>query len=503
MRHYQQILRQYRTISSYTGLILLLAGLLMITPLIILFAWPSEVSYSVDFLVPGLLLALIGGGLWRQLKPEQPVVLTVQAGGVIVVLSWATVCVVSAIPILRILNFTFTQAMFESVSGWTTTGLSVVDVTRSPNIVLMWRSIMQLAGGAGFAIIMLAAITGPIGPSLSIAEGRTDQLVPHVRQSAKLVLYIYLGYVLVGIVAYWICGMSFFDAVNHTFAAVSTGGFSTRPESIGYWNSLSIELVTLLLMFFGNLNFLTAYLLLQKKYPAFFRNGEVRVMVTVIPIGIVLTFWFVTHALYASAAKGLRVAVFEVVSALTTTGFSTVTYYDWNDFGVLILVVLMLIGGGTCSTAGGIKQFRVYVLFKMILWEIQSLLLPQTAVIEHYIWQGEEKRFVNDRFLRTIAAFTWLYLCTFFIGTGIIALHGYSLRESLFECASSLGTVGLSIGVTAVSAPPLVLWTEIVAMLLGRLEFFVIFVSIIKLLKESCWMTNRLVREKNFALHLD
>lgn len=498
MRHYQHILHQYRTVGSYTGLILLLAGLLMLTPLVVLLAWPSEVSCSVDFLIPGLLLALIGAGLWRRLKTEQPVVLTVQAGGIIVVLSWVSVCIVSAIPLARILNLTFTQAMFESVSGWTTTGLSVVDVTQAPHIALLWRSIMQLAGGAGFAIIMLAAITGPIGPGLSLAEGRTDQLVPHVRQSAKLVLYIYLGYVLAGIIAYWVCGMSFFDAVNHTFAAVSTGGFSTHSESIGYWNSVAIELVSLPLMLFGNLNFLSAYLLLQKKYSAFFRNGEVRVMAALIPIGILLTFWFVTLGLYTSIAKSLRVAVFEVVSALTTTGFSTVSYHDWNDFGVFMLIVLMLIGGGTCSTAGGIKQFRVYVLFKMILWEIQSQILPQTAVVEHHIWQGEEKRFVNDRFLRTIAAFVFLYLVTIFIGTGIIAAHGYSLKESLFEYASSLGTVGLSVGVTSAAAPPLILWTQIIGMLLGRLEFFVIFVSIIKLFKESCWMKNKLVREKKF-----
>lgn len=142
----------------------------------------------------------------------------------------------------------FTQALFESVSGWTTTGLSVVDVTQCSRLILLWRSIMQLAGGAGLAIIMLAAIVGPVGPALSIAEGRTDQLVPHVRKSAKMVLLIYAGYAAVGILAYHLAGLPLFDSINHSFAAISTGGFSTQPESIGHWDSVLVEAVTLPLM---------------------------------------------------------------------------------------------------------------------------------------------------------------------------------------------------------------------------------------------------------------
>jgi trk system potassium uptake protein TrkH len=180
---------------------------------------------------------------------------------------------------------------------------------------------------------MLASLTGPTGTGYSLAEGRGDQLVPQVRESAKLVLRIYTGYIVAGCIAYWIAGMGLFDAVNHTFAAISTGGFSTRPENIGAWNSMSIEAVSIVLMIFGNMNFLTAYILLSGNIKAFIRNGEMRVLATLILIGALIIFLGVSAELYPSLEKSVRVAVFEVVSALTTTGFSTVGYADWNEIG--------------------------------------------------------------------------------------------------------------------------------------------------------------------------
>lgn len=485
MRADVNLKQRYRAILSYTGLILLLGGLLMLTPLLALIVWPGEWVHSLGFILPAIVLCGIGTGVWRAFRPRKPVILTVQEGGVVVLLSWVTVCLFSASPLISVQGLNFTQAVFESVSGWTTTGLSVVDVTQTTHLVLLWRSIMQLVGGAGLAIMMLAAITGPIGPGLSVAEGRSEQLVPHVRESAKLVIRIYAGYILVGTLAYWLAGMTLFDAINHAFAALSTGGFSTQPESIGHWNSVAIEIVTLPLMILGNLNFLTAYLLLHGKLKAVYRNGEVRLMATLIPACALILFLLVCGGIYPGLGKQIRVAIFETVSALTTTGFSTTSYSDWNAVGFLVLTTLMLIGGGTCSTAGAIKQYRIYLLFKSILWEIRRPFLPRTAVVENYVWQGERKDFINDSRIREVATFVFLYLATYIFGSGILAAHGYGLRESLFEFASALGTVGISVGVTTADAPPLVLWTETVGMFLGRLEFFVIFVGLAKIIRDS------------------
>lgn len=343
---------------------------------------------------------------------------------------------------------------------------------------------MQWAGGAGLAIIMLATIVGPAGPALGIAEGRSQQLVPQVRQSAKIVMMIYAGYAVIGIVAYKLAGMNIFDAINHTFAAISTGGFSTKTDSIGHWNSLSIEAVTLPLMILGNLNFLTAYLLLHGKIKAVSQNGELRLMLLLVPVCSVALFFLVCISLYTALSKSVRVAVFETVTAITTTGFSTVSYNNWNSFGVLLIIALMLIGGGTCSTAGGIKQYRIYVLYKSIIWEIKGFFLPRNTVTENYIWQGEQKDFISDTRIMQIGTFVFLYLATYVLGSLVIASTSVSLEESLFEFASALGTVGLSVGVTGPQASPVILWTEIFGMFLGRLEFFVIISGVLTIIRD-------------------
>jgi len=446
----------------------------MLTPLLAVLAWPAEWIHLTGFFIPSTILIIIGAGIWRAFRPRSAVILTVHEGGVIVLLSWIVVCVFSAWPFMAIEQLNFTQAVFESVSGWTTTGLSVVDVIKAPHLILLWRSIMQLAGGAGLAIIMLAAIAGPTGPGLSVAEGRSTQLVPHVRESAKIVLVIYSGYTLVGILAYWIAGMSFFDAINHAFAAISTGGFSTQYASIAHWNSVAIEAVTIPLMILGNLNFLTVYLILQSKFKTAYRNGEVRLMAFLVPISSLILFLLVCRNLYPAMGESVRVAIFETVTALTTTGFSTTSYGNWNSIGFLVLIILMLIGGGTCSTAGGIKQYRVYLLLKSFLWELRRPFLPRTVVVENYVWQGERKDYISDGRIRQAAIFVFLYLVTYIIGSGVLAAHGYGLKESMFEFASALGTVGLSVGITSANSPPLVLWAETLGMFLGRLEFLVI-----------------------------
>lgn len=475
---------RYRTILSYTGLVLMMCSGLMLAPLLGVLAWPGQAGHAWGFLVPAIVLGVLGTTVWRLLRPSRDVALTMQEGGVIVLLAWVTVCLFSAWPFVAVEELGFTQAVFESVSGWTTTGLSVVDVEAASPLILLWRSIMQLAGGAGLAIIMLSAITGPTGPGFSSAEGR-QQLVPHVRHSARLVMIIYSGYVVAGIVAYVLAGMGWSDAINHAFAAVSTGGFSTKPDSIGHWDSIAVEGVTLPLMVLGNLNFVTAWLLLRGKFRAAGRNGELRLFALLVPLCAAGLFLFTCSGLYGSLGESIRVAVFQTLTGLTTTGFSTVGFGTWNGFGWLILILLMIIGGGTCSTAGGLKQYRVYMLWKSLVWHLRRFLLPRTAVVEHAVQRGEREVFVEDDHLRQIGTFLFLYLLVLTAGTGVIAAHGYGLRESLFEYASALGTVGLSVGITSASAPLGVLWAEIGGMFLGRLEFIVILVSIAKLFRDS------------------
>jgi trk system potassium uptake protein TrkH len=450
----------------------------------LLVAYPAELKLAWGFFVPGFVLALLSGLLWRLFKPQTPAALTLQEGSVIVVLAWLLAIMFGAAPFMLVGGLNFTQAMFEATSGWTTTGLSVVDVEQASPLTLFYRSVLQLAGGAGLAIIMLSALAGPVGPGLSAAEGRGEQLLPHVQRSAKLVLTIYAGYVVVGWLALMLAGMGWFDALNHAFAALSTGGFSTRVESIGYWDSPAIEAVVIVLMLLGTMNFLTAYTLLQGKFKAAFRNGELRLSAVMIVLCGTILFIGVTTGLYPSLQKTARVAIFETVTALSTTGFSTVSYGNWNNLGWLALIMLMLIGGGSGSTAGAIKQYRIYALYRGLLWEVRRMLLPHHALTEPDIWQGERRQFLSDSHLRQIGLFVFIYTAAFWSGSGVMTAYGYSLPESLFEFASTLGTVGLSVGVTTADAPAGMLWTQIVGMALGRLEFFTMIVGVIKILTD-------------------
>ncbi len=492
MREREHLAQRYAAILAATGLPLALAGMLMLSPLLLLPVYPGESACAPAFAVPAGGLMLTGLALRLGLRRAAGATLSIREGGVIVLLSWTTVILFSAWPFMAVLGLPVSRAIFESVSGWTTTGLSVVDVASAGRLILFWRSVMQLAGGAGLAVIMMSAVIGPTGVGITVAEGRGDQLVPHVRRSARLVLTIYGIYAAVGFLAYWGAGLSAFDAVNHAFAAVSTGGFSTQADSIGHWDSATVEAVTVPLMLLGNLSFVTAWLLWRGELNLVRRNGEVQLLATLIPLSAGAVLVLTSQGLYPHLGKAVRVAIFETVSALTTTGFQTVSYRNWNGAGILVLIVLMLIGGGTCSTAGGIKQYRIHLLWRQLLWELRRSLLPRTAVMERPVWEGRGPVFIDDARVRQVAVFIFLYMLHYGLGAAILCGCGFSLQDALFEFASAIGTVGLSVGVTSAAMPGAALWAEAIAMYLGRLEFIVVFVSVLKLAADGrCWLAGR------------
>ncbi|MFO7577141.1 MAG: potassium transporter TrkG, partial [Pelovirga sp.] len=398
-------------------------------------------------------------------------------GAVVVVLSWLVAIGAGAIPFLAS-GADVTRAVFESTSGWTTTGLSVVDVTSAPALLLFFRSLMQLAGGAGLAILMLSALTGPAGVSLTSAEGHGSLLVPHVRRSARLVMTLYSSYILFGIGALKGAGMGWFDAVNHAFCALSTGGFSTRAESIGAWNSAAVELVTILLMGLGMMNFLVGYALWHGRWRVLWRNAEMRLLVFVVPLLVLCLYGGVTRSL--DAGGSLRAALFQTVTALSTTGYASVDLHQWNGLGWLLLILLMLIGGGVGSTAGGLKQYRIYALVQGVLWQLKGLFRAAGVVNQPVVWLGERRRFLTDRELRRVGIYVFFYLAVWLAGSAALAAFGHPPAASLFEFASTLGTVGLSVGVTSAAAHDGQLWVQICGMLLGRLEFFVVFAGLFK-----------------------
>jgi len=369
----------YRALIGHLGFSIMCVGCIMIIPLAVIFAYPSERSGLPNFIIPsgaslivGYMLFLVGRGKKAILRRQQDAVL--------VVVFWTCAIVLSSLPFLLTGKYTFAQAVFESTSGWSTTGLSIVDVASAPRTLLMYRSVLLFFGGLGIVLIMSTLLAGSGGMQLYRAEGHTVRLVPNLLESARVAFLIYSGFILGGTVLYVIFGMDWFDAINHSIAAVSTGGFSTRPESIGYYDSPAIELITITLMILGNIGFAAHVLLFRGKIRAYFSHDEIRffafVLATTIPIAAVLLM----RQTGISVPHAVRVAAFQAISALTTTGFQTVaTFNDWSPALTLIMVLLMLIGGGIGSTAGGIKQYRVYTLLRTVIWSLRdSLSFPGT-----------------------------------------------------------------------------------------------------------------------------
>lgn len=481
MRHRIYLRSRYRVLLSYIGQLLVLIGIFHLAPLLLIPAYPAEAEWAGGFVLAGLPLIVAGLLAWKLFSPQEALSLTVQEGSVIVITVWLVAIAAAAVPFITISGLSLPQAVFEATSGWTTTGLTVVDVETAPAVILFFRSFIQLAGGAGFAIIALSAVAGSFGTGLVAAEGRTDQLAPHVRHSAGIVLRIYGAYIVFGVLALRLAGMGWFDAANHAFTALATGGFSTRTESIAYWDSGLIEAIICVLMLLGALNFLTAYTFLRRKFNAVRRNGEIRLAAVLILVSALLLLVVVTWQLY-EPDKALRTAVFEVISALTGTGFTIAgDLHHWGDFSWLLLIVLMSVGGGTGSTSGGLKQMRVYIMYKAVSWEIKRAFMPRHMVNEPAIWQGDRRELLSDRQVRKTAAFTGMYLGVLLAGSALMMAYGYPLKDSLFEFASTLGTVGLSVGVTSPDMPPALLVAQSIGMLLGRLEIFVVIVGSLKL----------------------
>ncbi|SKA08153.1 TrkH family potassium uptake protein [Selenihalanaerobacter shriftii] len=484
MRYKRLLKERYKLLIKYIGALTIGIGTFLLLPLLILFFYPEEIVYLTDFLIPSVISLIVGFLAWKLIPYEKKVTLSLKEGGIIVLISWIIAIGASAAPFVIAGDLNITQAVFEATSGWTTTGLSVVDVTKAPHVFLLWRSIMQFFGGVGLVVVMLSSVLHPYGFGLYNAEGRSDKLLPHVKRSTKAIMLIYLGYITGGVLLYILIGMTPFDAINHSIAALSTGGFSTKVNSIGHWNSLPMELITIILMILGTINFATHFTLLRGKIKTFFRNGEIRLLFFLIALFAPIVTYFSMTEIYSSLPTAFRRGIFEVVSALSTTGYSLDVFTNWNQFGVLALVLLMWIGGGTGSTAGGIKLYRIYLMFKSFIWQLKTYFLPENVIVDNYIWHGDSKAYIKEKYIRQIANYIFIYMVTYFIGVLIYLAHGYSLSKAMFEFASSLGTVGLSIGITGPDAPVTILWTEIIGMFLGRLEFFVIFFAIAKLFKD-------------------
>lgn len=472
----------YKLILGYLGVLLMIIGTIVLLPLLTLFFYPQDINEATYFILPGILSIIIGYFLYFLIRGKEKGRLERNQDAIIVVTCWILAIVITATPFMLSGKYNFTQAVFEMTSAWSTTGLTVVDVENTSHLFLMHRSTVLFFGGVGLVLIMLSVFSDSHGMQLYNAEGHSDRLLPNLIKSARIILSIYLCYIIAGVILYVIFGMPLFDAILHSIGALSTGGFSNHAESIAYYNSFPIELITIILMILGNINFLAHLFLLRGKFRNFFHYCEIKCQTIVIAVATLMIAFIMIYALQWNISDSFRASLFQVVSALTTTGFQTVPSFHALPSAILtLLIVVQLIGGGIGSTAGGIKQYRIWVLAKSTYWKIRSQYLSNKVVYSKKIYRIDKLDKVDNKEIIDCGIYVFVYLCIFFLGSFLLSCYGFSLQDCMFEFSSALSTVGLSAGIMTYDAPSLVLWIGTIGMFIGRLEIFIVFMAFIKI----------------------
>lgn len=399
-----------------------------------------------------------------------------------VVIGWIMVCFVGTLPFLFTHTVTsFTDALFESVSGFTTTGGSIFsDVESLPHGILLWRSVTHFFGGMGiitFTSLVLpnSALGGTGLLKMESAAMLQDQSRPRLREWLRIILLIYIGLCFLETVLLVIFGLSVFDAINHAFASVATGGFSTKNASIGAFHNVYVEIVAILFMFAGGMNFSVYYMLFRKNIRQALSRDDVRFYFLFI-IASILSIAFINYGKVNDTwTSAIRDSAFAVVSLNTTTGFVTADYEKWPQFCQLLLVLLMLVGACFGSTCGAIKNIRIIVLFKAMIKEIRHLIHP-TGVFVVRINQMS----LRDRDITFIGIFVSTYLILFLFISLLLCIAGMDIVSAIGGTAACMGGVGPGLGMVGPmdnygGLTGMAKWLFIMAMLLGRLEIFSFF----------------------------
>lgn len=478
MSRLNKIKQSIATANNY-GKLMVLIGLLVGIPLIILPFYPEEINYAPSFLIPSMLTVAIGvlTCYFMPNRDEQDVewVSSIHKGGRTVLFIWIFASFIGSVPFIISRELSFIHALFESVSGWSTTGLTVADVTVMPHVFLFYRSFMQYCGGLGFILIISMIFQGKQAMNMYSAEGHLDRIKPNLRHTAQTIFVLYNGFLFIGIFLYVVFGMELFDAICHTMSALSTAGFTTKAGSIGEYNSYPIETVTIILMIIGCTNFGVLLLLVQGKFRQMFKISEVRFLVGVITVFVTLSAISLVKETGVGIVEGVHDAFFGVVTIFSTTGYSTMDYSSWPPFALGLAMLLMIIGGSTGSTAGGIKLIRTYLLIRITKNNIHKRFSARQVVTAPSFYGLQGKVHIDETIVNDTIGFISCYMAVLIFGTlAITVTEGCSLFDAMFEFASAFGTVGISNGLTNAGTKTATLIIEMIGMILGRLEIFIV-----------------------------
>ncbi|WP_319479125.1 potassium transporter TrkG [uncultured Draconibacterium sp.] len=376
----------------------------------------------------------------------------------------------------------FTDAFFETISGFTTTGSSVLnDIEALPHGILFWRSITQWLGGMGIIVLSLAILPvfGIGGMQLFMAEvpGPTpDKISPRIKQTAKTLWVIYLAFTVAETLLLWVGGMTFFDSICHSFTTMATGGFSTKQASIAHWPSPFIQYVIIVFMFLAGTNFTLSYFAIKGKFSVAFKDEEFKYysfftlgFTALIFIGLLISTEF-------GVEKAFRDSLFQVITIITTTGYATADYLTWPPVLTMLIFLLFFFGGSAGSTGGGIKIMRIVVLLKNGYYELKRLVHPNAIIPVRF-----NKHSVDAKIVTNVLAFFMLYFVIFAISTVIFTLIEPDMESSMGAVATCLGNIGPGLGTVGPAEnfyhiSPIGKWFLSFLMLLGRLELFTVLV---------------------------
>ena len=464
------------------GVLLVMFSTTMIPPLII--SWMSSDGSAGAFLVAYLATVSVGGALWILFRNKARE-LRVRDGFLIVVLFWTVLAIFGTTPLLLSPNpaLSLTAALFESMSGLTTTGATVLTgLDNLPPSILYYRQQLQWLGGMGIIVLAVAVMPmlGVGGMQLYRAETpgpmKDSKLTPRITETAKALWYIYLGLTVSCAVAYWAAGMTVFDAVGHAFSTVAIGGFSTHDESIGFFNNPLVMIIAMVFMLVSAINFALHFTVVRSRsLRTYFGDTEVRAfmvfMLLVITTAItVLAVW----ETYPSSGQTILHGAFQVISIGTTTGFTTTGFHWWPSFLPVLLIIMSAIGGCAGSTAGGMKMIRFVLLYKQGKREIGQLIHPSALVT---VKIGNKP--VPDHVINAVWGFFSLYILSY-VGLSIaVTATGVDLITAFSAVTACLNNLGPGLGAVAENYALLNPVTKLIltaTMLLGRLEIFTLLV---------------------------
>ena len=472
---------RWRLILYMVGLLTLFFGLTMAAPLAVSLFFKD--GSGIPMLISLAITILFGASMTLGFRGAQIADIRQREGLAIVFFGWTAMGLFGALPFFFAgEGVSFTDAFFESVSGFTTTGASIfTNIERHAEGILFWRSFIQWLGGMGIIVLSLAVL--PFlkvgGMQLYKAEVPTpvpDKLKPRIQETAVILWKVYILFTFLQISLLLAGGMNLYEAICHTFTTMPTGGFSTKNASIAHYNSAYFDTVFILFMLMAGINFSLHYQMLKGKPLAIWRDAEGRFFLFLSLVLVLLVSWNIYGEVYHTLSDAIRYGAFQVVSILTTTGFATADYETWPAMSQIILFLCMFIGASAGSTGGGVKCLRIMLLFKYCSRELFLLIHPRS--ITHIKIGGKP---IPEEIIRSVIGFLALYIGLFALCTVILSGLGVDFMTSLTAVASCIGNIGPGFGMVGpaenyAAIPVLGKWLLIWCMLLGRLEIYTVII---------------------------